>query len=195
MVAVLAANQLSLEAIHARNFDQLQAGIPLIAVSTTAGTGSEVTDVAVITNTKTAVKMMMKDLVFMPQISIVDSDFTKTVPPKVTAATGVDALCHALESYVSVKANEVTQLFSLEAMKKILNTLSQAYENSDDTEAREQMSLASTEAGIAFSNASVTLIHGMSRPVGALFHIPHGISNAMLLPVFLNSQRMLFRLS
>lgn len=131
----------------------------------------------------------------MPQISIVDSDFTKTVPPKVTAATGVDALCHALESYVSVKANEVTQLFSLEAMKKILNTLSQAYENSDDTEAREQMSLASTEAGIAFSNASVTLIHGMSRPVGALFHIPHGISNAMLLPVFLNSQRMLFRLS
>ena len=105
----------------------------------------------------------------MPQISIVDSDFTKTVPPKVTAATGVDALCHALESYVSVKANEVTQLFSLEAMKKILNTLSQAYENSDDTEAREQMSLASTEAGIAFSNASVTLIHGMSRPVGALF--------------------------
>ena len=185
VVAVLAANQLSLEAIHARNFDQLQAGIPLIAVPTTAGTGSEVTDVAVITNTKTAVKMMMKDLVFMPQISIVDSDFTKTVPPKVTAATGVDALCHALESYVSVKANEVTRLFSLEAMKKILNTLSQAYENGDDTEAREQMSLASTEAGIAFSNASVTLIHGMSRPVGALFHIPHGISNAMLLPVFL----------
>lgn len=185
VVAVLAANQLSLDAIHARNFSQLQTGIPLIAIPTTAGTGSEVTDVAVITNTKTAVKMMMKDLVFMPQISIVDSDFTKTVPPKVTAATGIDALCHALESYVSVKANEVTRLFSLDAMKKILNTLTAAYKNGEDTEAREQMSLASTEAGIAFSNTSVTLIHGMSRPLGALFHIPHGISNSMLLPVFL----------
>src|SRR5699024_8361403 len=100
---------------------------------TTAGTGSEVTNVAVITNTKTAVKMMMKDLIFMPQLSIVDADFTLTVPDKVTAATGIDALCHALESYVSVKANEVTRLFSLEAMKKIMNVLSVVYENGQDS--------------------------------------------------------------
>ncbi|MDT2674583.1 iron-containing alcohol dehydrogenase [Enterococcus dongliensis] len=185
VVAVLAANQLSLEALYEKRYDLLQPSIPLIALPTTAGTGSEVTNVAVITNTKTAVKMMMKDLIFMPQLSIVDADFTLTVPAKVTAATGIDALCHALESYVSVKANEVTRLFSLEAMKKIMNVLSVVYENGQDSLAREQMSLASTEAGLAFSNASVTLIHGMSRPLGALFHIPHGISNAMLLPVFL----------
>lgn len=185
VVAVLAVNQVRLEDLSEKDFSLFKPGIPLIAIPTTAGTGSEVTDVAVITNTKTTVKMMMKDPLFMPQISIVDADFTHTVPPKVTAATGIDALCHALESYVSIQSNEITRLFSLEASKKILNSLAIVWENPHDSNAREQMSLASTEAGIAFSNASVTLIHGMSRPLGALFHIPHGLSNGMLLPTFL----------
>lgn len=185
-VAVLATNKTTIEAIGEKRVVDFNEGVPLIALPTTAGTGSEVTDVTVITNTHTDVKMMMKDVKFLPNIAIVDSDFTLTVPAKVTSATGLDALCHALESYVSVKANEMTQMFSLQAIKKIMENLTRAYQNGSDSEAREQMSIASTEAGIAFSNASVTLIHGMSRPIGALFHVPHGISNAMLLNVFLD---------
>lgn len=185
-VAVLATNKTTIEAIGEKKVVDFNEGVPLIALPTTAGTGSEVTDVTVITNTHTDVKMMMKDVKFLPNIAIVDSDFTLTVPAKVTSATGLDALCHALESYVSVKANEMTQMFSLQAIKKIMENLTRAYQNGSDSEAREQMSIASTEAGIAFSNASVTLIHGMSRPIGALFHVPHGISNAMLLNVFLD---------
>lgn len=185
-VAVLATNKTTIEAIGEKKVVDFNEGVPLIALPTTAGTGSEVTDVTVITNTHTNVKMMMKDVKFLPNIAIVDSDFTLTVPAKVTSATGLDALCHALESYVSVKANEMTQMFSLQAIKKIMENLTRAYQNGSDSEAREQMSIASTEAGIAFSNASVTLIHGMSRPIGALFHVPHGISNAMLLNVFLD---------
>lgn len=185
-VAVLATNKTTIEAIGEKKVVDFNEGVPLIALPTTAGTGSEVTDVTVITNTHTDVKMMMKDVKFLPNIAIVDSDFTLTVPAKVTSATGLDALCHALESYVSVRANEMTQMFSLQAIKKIMENLTRAYQNGSDSEAREQMSIASTEAGIAFSNASVTLIHGMSRPIGALFHVPHGISNAMLLNVFLD---------
>lgn len=185
-VAVLATNKTTIEAIGEKKVLDFNEGVPVIALPTTAGTGSEVTDVTVITNTNTDVKMMMKDVKFLPNIAIVDSDFTLTVPAKVTSATGLDALCHALESYVSVKANEMTQMFSLQAIKKIMENLTRAYQNGSDSEAREQMSIASTEAGIAFSNASVTLIHGMSRPIGALFHVPHGISNAMLLNVFLD---------
>lgn len=185
-VAVLATNHTTIEAIGDKMVTDFNEGVPVIALPTTAGTGSEVTDVTVITNTKTDVKMMMKDVKFLPKIAIVDSYFTLTVPAKVTSATGLDALCHALESYVSVKANEMTQLFSLQAIKKIMENLPRVYKDGSDSPAREQMSIASTEAGIAFSNASVTLIHGMSRPIGALFHVPHGISNAMLLNIFLD---------
>ncbi|MBO1307088.1 iron-containing alcohol dehydrogenase [Enterococcus sp. 669A] len=185
-VAVLATNDTTIEAIGDKSVTDFNEGVPVIALPTTAGTGSEVTDVTVITNTKTDVKMMMKDVKFLPNIAIVDSDFTLTVPARVTSATGLDALCHALESYVSVKANGMTQMFSLQAIKKIMENLPKAYQDGSDSAAREQMSIASTEAGIAFSNASVTLIHGMSRPVGALFHVPHGISNAMLLNIFLD---------
>lgn len=137
VVAVLAVNQVRLEDLSEKDFSLFKPGISLIAIPTTAGTGSEVTDVAVITNTKTMVKMMMKDPLFMPQISIVDADFTHTVPPKVTAATGIDALCHALESYVSIQSNEITRLFSLEASKKILNSLAIVWENPHDSNARE----------------------------------------------------------
>lgn len=185
-VAVLVTNDTTIEAIGEKRVTDFNEGVGLIALPTTAGTGSEVTDVTVITNTKTDVKMMMKDVKFLPKIAIVDSDFTMTVPKNVTSATGLDALCHALESYVSIKANEMTRMFSLQAIKKIMENLTTAYKDGSNSAAREEMSIASTEAGIAFSNASVTLIHGMSRPIGALFHVPHGLSNAMLLNVFLD---------
>lgn len=159
--------------------------IPLITIPTTAGTGSEVTNVTVITNTKKDVKMMIKQHAFLPKVAIVDPNLTMTAPNSVTAATGMDALCHAIESYISKIAHPMTRIFSLEAIKLILNNIQTTFDNGDDIEARTNMSLAAMEAGIAFSNASVTLIHGMSRPIGAVFHIPHGVSNSMLLPAVL----------
>ncbi|WP_184664947.1 iron-containing alcohol dehydrogenase [Texcoconibacillus texcoconensis] len=158
---------------------------PHIAIPTTAGTGSEATDVTVITNTKTDVKMMIKQPAFMPTVAIVDPMLTMSVPKSVTAATGVDALSHAIEAYISKKAHPMTDAFAIAAMENILPNIKTAYDNGNNHEAREKMAIGSLQAGIAFSNASVCLVHGMSRPIGAMFHVPHGISNAMLLPAVL----------
>jgi alcohol dehydrogenase class IV len=155
---------------------------PLVALPTTAGTGSEVTSVTVITNTSMNVKMMMKHPAFIPTVAIVDPLLTITAPPHVTAATGIDALCHAVEAYISRKAQPLTDILALESIRLIGQNLHTAYENGEHIGAREKMARASMLAGMAFSNASVCLVHGMSRPIGALFHVPHGISNAMLLP-------------
>jgi alcohol dehydrogenase class IV len=162
-----------------------KAPIPLVAIPTTSGTGSEVTSVTVISNTKDDVKMMIKHPAFIPAVSFVDPVLTYSVPPKVTAATGVDALCHAVEAYISRLSQPMTDNYALSAIELIMNNLRSAYINGNDREAREKMSLASMQAGLAFTNASVALVHGMSRPIGALFHVPHGISNAMLLPAVL----------
>lgn len=159
--------------------------IPLIAIPTTAGTGSEVTDVTVITNSKQDIKMMIKDPAFLPAVAIVDPLLTLSSPKNVTAATGIDALCHAIEAYISRRAQPMTDTFALAAIEGIMNSLQDVYEDGSDIEAREKMSLAAMQAGAAFSNASVCLVHGMSRPIGALFHVPHGVSNAMLLPAVL----------
>ena len=153
---------------------------PMVAVPTTAGTGSEVTNVSIITNKKTNVKMLLKHPALLPEIAVVDPEFTRTLPPDITASTGVDALTHAVESFTSVKASEMTDTFALSAVKRIFAYIEEAYNNGDNTEARTQMAIASLEAGIAFSNASVTIVHGMSRPIGAMFGVPHGLSNAML---------------
>lgn len=165
------------------------APIPLIAIPTTAGTGTEVTNVAVITDTRNNNKMMLKQFAFLPKIAVVDPSLTVSSPKNVTAATGLDALCHGMESYLSAKAQPITRTFSLSAIKKIIENIQITYENGNNLEARSKLSLASLEAGLAFSNASVTLIHGMSRPIGAIFHVPHGVSNAMLLPTVLDFTR------
>lgn len=162
------------------------APIPHIAIPTTAGTGSEATDATVITNTKSDVKMMIKQPAFMPTIAIVDPILTITSPPAITAATGIDALSHAIESYLSRLAHPYSNVLALSAMELIVNNIVRVYEHGDDVDAREAMSLGSMQAGLSFSNASVALVHGMSRPIGALFHVPHGISNAMLLPAVLD---------
>lgn len=184
-VAVVLTNQVEINSFYSVGYKNIKTPLPMIAIPTTAGTGSEATDVTVITDKKNNVKMMLKNRIFMPEIAIVDPDFTLSVPANITAATGLDALCHALESYVSIKANSMTKMYSLSALKRILKNILIVYKDGQNKEARNEMMLGSTEAGIAFSNASVTLIHGMSRPIGALFHVPHGLSNAMLLPVFL----------
>ena len=218
----------------------------MAAIPTTSGTGSEATQFTIITNTEADIKMLLKGRNLMPDMAVDDPRFTRTTPPAITAATGLDALCHAAEAYTSRKAQPMTDTLAVSAVKRIFKYLPVCYAaaarqdhreagtaaesdyreagtaaesdyretgtpaESDHREAgtaagkqdhqkqaaaeangceaaisaeeaRMQMSLAALEAGIAFNNASVTVIHGMSRPIGALFHVPHGISNAMLL--------------
>lgn len=154
---------------------------PMVAVPTTSGTGSEATQFTIITNTEKDIKMLLKGAVLMPDLAIDDPAFTLTAPQSVTAATGLDALCHAAEAYTSRKAQPLTDEFALSAIKKIFKYLPICYNEGQNVKARAQMSIAALEAGVAFNNASVTIIHGMSRPLGAMFHVPHGIGNAMLL--------------
>lgn len=160
----------------------VDSGLPVIAIPTTAGTGAEVTRVAVITDTETQEKMLCMGLGLMPVAALVDFELTLSMPYRLTADTGIDSLCHALEAYVSRKSNSFTDSVALTAMHTIYHTVRTACDEPDNRAAREAMMLAATQGGMAFANASVTLIHGMSRPVGALFHVPHGLSNAMLLP-------------
>lgn len=154
---------------------------PMAAIPTTAGTGSEATQFTIITDTQRDIKMLLKGEVLMPSLAIIDPRFTMTAPAKITAATGLDALTHAIESYTSRKAQPLSDTFALSAVKRIFTYLPIAFREGGHLEAREQMSIAALEAGIAFNNASVTIVHGMSRPIGALFHVAHGLSNAMLL--------------
>lgn len=157
-------------------------GLPLIAIPTTAGTGSEVTRFTIITDDQADEKMLCCGMGFMPVAALVDFDLTISLPPRTTADTGIDALTHAMEAYVSQKANLYSDCQAIAAMRLIAPNLRKAYHNGSDRKAREAMMLGSTLAGVAFSNASVALVHGMSRPIGAFFHVPHGLSNAMLLP-------------
>lgn len=154
---------------------------PMIAIPTTAGTGSEATQFTIITDSKKDIKMLLKGKCLMPTTAIIDPQFTMTAPPKVTVATGLDALCHAVEAYTSRKAQVMTDTFAKSAVKRIFKYLPICFKEGSNEEARVQMSVAALEAGVAFNNASVTIIHGMSRPIGALFHVAHGISNAMLM--------------
>ncbi len=161
---------------------KIDQGLPVIAVPTTAGTGSEVTSVAIITDTQTREKMLCMGLGLMPVAALVDYQLTLTMPYRLTADTGIDSLCHALEAYVSRRANSFTDSIALTAMRSIFQNIRIACEQPDNADARAAMMLAATQGGMAFANSSVTLIHGMSRPIGAHYHVPHGLSNAMLLP-------------
>src|SRR6201996_5150675 len=156
--------------------------LPIIAIPTTAGTGSECTRFTVITDTERDEKMLIAGLGALPLAAIVDYELTYTVPPRPTADTGVDSFTHALEAYVSKRANPFSDAFALSAMELIGRHIRTAYAEPRNAAAREGMMIGATQAGLAFSNASVALVHGMSRPIGAHFHVPHGLSNAMLLP-------------
>lgn len=157
-------------------------GLPLIAVPTTAGTGSEATKVAVITDTTRDVKMMMLSAPLLPRAAVVDHELSMSMPKPLTAAVGVDTLTHGIEAYVSKKANAMTDPIALSCIRLVGRHLRTAWSNPDDHEARAGMMLAACQGGMAFSNSSVCLVHGMSRPIGAVFHVPHGLSNAVLLP-------------
>ena len=160
-----------------------KAGVPMVAVPTTAGTGSEVTRFTVITDPDTHVKMLIGDRKMVPRAAIVDPSLTVEAPPRVTASAGVDALTHAIEAYASRKANPLCDGLALSAIRRLSWSLPAAYDDGSNVLARTEAAIGALEAGLAFSNASVALVHGMSRPLGAIFGVPHGIANAMLLQV------------
>ena len=185
-MAILAQGRASGAGQHMRDFkvpaQADAASLPVIAVPTTAGTGSEATRFTVITDTERGEKMLIAGLAALPLAAVVDYELTFTVPRRITADTGVDSLTHALEAYVSRRANPYSDAQALAAMRLIGANLRTAYAQPDHAPAREAMMLGAMQAGIAFTNSSVALVHGMSRPIGAHFHVPHGLSNAMLLP-------------
>jgi alcohol dehydrogenase class IV len=160
----------------------LTPGPPIVAIPTTAGTGSEVTRFTVITDTETDEKMLIAGLACCPLAALVDYELTLSMPLRLTADTGLDSLTHAIEAYVSRRASPYTDGLAKNAMALIARHIRTACAEPGNRTAREAMMLGATTAGMAFSNSSVALVHGMSRPIGAFFHVPHGLSNAMLLP-------------
>ncbi|QTL02655.1 iron-containing alcohol dehydrogenase [Aquabacter sp. L1I39] len=157
--------------------------LPLVAIPTTAGTGSEVTRACVITDTERHEKMLILGTSALPAAAIVDYELTLTCPFRVTVDTGLDALTHALEALINRNRNPHADALALSALQLIGAHLERAATTPDDRNAREAMMLGATHAGLAVSNTSTALIHGLSRPIGAFFHVPHGLSNAMLLPL------------
>jgi len=158
-------------------------GLPIVAVPTTAGTGSEATRFTIITDEASDEKMLCAGLAYLPQIAVVDYELTLTKPARLTADTGIDSLVHAIEAYVSRNANPFADAMALSAMRLIWPNLPLACADPGNRPAREALMLGALQGGIAFSNSSVALVHGMSRPIGAHFHVAHGLSNAMLMPL------------
>jgi alcohol dehydrogenase class IV len=180
-VAILAARGGTMRERKAPHQENMP-GLPVVAIPTTAGTGSEATRFTIITDEANDEKMLCAGLAYLPVLAIVDYELTLTKPLRLTADTGIDALTHAIEAYISKLANPFSDGMAIAAMRAIWPNLRRVCEAPGDRAAREAMMVGSLQAGIAFSNASVALVHGMSRPIGAHFHVPHGLSNAMLLP-------------
>ncbi|MBI5559048.1 MAG: iron-containing alcohol dehydrogenase [Deltaproteobacteria bacterium] len=157
-------------------------GVPKIMVPTTAGTGAEVTFTAVFINEKTKSKGGMNGDPLYPDIAVLDPALTLTLPPKVTAAPGIDALTHALEAFVSTQSHTISDMYALEAIELISGNLAMAYANGNNIEARSAMLMGSLLGGKALATAGVGLVHAMAYPLGGMFNIPHGLANAVLLP-------------
>jgi alcohol dehydrogenase class IV len=180
-IAALANEAEPVEVFHAGK-EITKPGLPSICAPTTAGTGSEVTPNSVLTNARTSYKASIRGGDLMPRIAIVDPELTHTLPPRETAYSGLDALVQAIESFTSRGANPVTDLLAREAIQRIAKALPRAYEDSANAEARADVALGSLLAGIALANARLGLVHGLAHPVGATWHIPHGLACALLLP-------------
>lgn len=154
----------------------------LVAIPTTSGTGSEVTDITVVTDKVNEIKIPISDELLIPDMAILDARFTRTLPPHVTAATGMDVLTHAIEAYTSRQANAFTSIYAKYAIRYVFDYLFRAYQNGDDMEARENMLLGSCMAGMAFNNSGLGITHSIAHSLGGIFHVPHGLANAVLLP-------------
>jgi lactaldehyde reductase len=162
---------------------ELKAGVKLVAIATTSGTAAEVTSNAVITDTKRHVKMVIISHATIPEIAVNDPFVLKSMPPKVTASTGMDALTHAIEAYVSKGAHTLTDHSALEAIRTITRWLPAAYDNGQDLQAREMMAHGQFLAGMAFNSAGLGCVHSLAHQPGATHNLPHGVCNAILLPV------------
>ena len=182
-IGLLAANGGRIEDYEAKMPEK--AIPPLVAIPTTAGTGSEVTKWTIITDPKRKKKMAIGHEYLMPALAVLDASLTSSMPPTVTAATGMDALTHAMEAYLSDKATLLSDIWSLKAIGLLAGNLLIAAAEPQNSKAREAMLLGQFYAGLAFNNASVALVHAMSRPLGAYYGVPHGEANAMLLPTVL----------
>ena len=156
--------------------------LPLIAIPTTAGTSSEITNVVALTDTEAVCKYVIIDNKIVADKVIADPEFTKTMPPSVTAATGMDAITHAVESYISNMATPLTKYHSIRGLQIFYENLPKVVENGSDINAREQMMLGCIVAGFGFSNANLGLVHGIAHTLSAHFHLPHGVANATVLP-------------
>lgn len=156
--------------------------LPLVLLPTTAGTGSEVTAVSIFTDKESGVKSGVVSDYIRARVAVVDPDLTMGLPAKPTAYSGMDALCHAVEAYTSVNANPVSDMYALEAIGLVAENLRAAVFQGSNKEARTSMAAASLYAGIAFANAGVTAVHALAYPLGARYHVPHGLANAILLP-------------
>jgi alcohol dehydrogenase class IV len=159
-----------------------QAPAPCIAIPTTAGTGAEVTRNSVLTSTEHRVKVSLRSPTMLPDLAVIDPELTYSMPPSVTASTGLDALTQNLEPFVSKQSNPLTDALCREGLRRIACSLSRAFENPRDTAAREDMSIASLFGGLALANSKLGAVHGFAGPMGAMFPIPHGVICACLLP-------------
>ncbi|UCF74046.1 MAG: iron-containing alcohol dehydrogenase [Deltaproteobacteria bacterium] len=157
-------------------------GLPTIIVPTTAGTGSEVTPIAILSDESEKLKKGIVSPYLFPALALLDPELTLGLPPQITAATGMDALIHALEAYTSVNATQITDLLAFRAIEMLYENIRTAYANGNDLGARSKMLEGSLLAGMAFANAGVTAVHAFAYPIGAEFHIPHGIANTLMLP-------------
>jgi alcohol dehydrogenase len=156
--------------------------LPLIAIPTTTGTSSEITNVVALTDTQAVCKYVIIDNKIVPSKVIADPEYTRTMPPSVTAATGMDAITHAVESYISTMATPLTEYNSLKALQTFQENLPKAVANGEDMDAKEQMMIGCLIAGFAFSNANLGLVHGIAHTLSAHFHLAHGMANAAVLP-------------
>jgi alcohol dehydrogenase class IV len=181
-ISILATNRERLPDLEGMNRIR-NPGIPHVAVPTTAGTGSEVSPTTIIADPDRNVKMLLMSPHLGTRVAIVDPLLTIQMPQHVTASSGLDALTHAIEGYVSTKAHSVTDALTLHAIQLISQNLPQAWSDGNNIAARTNMMIGALESGIGFCNSSVALVHGMARPLGAYFHVPHGLANAVLLPV------------
>jgi alcohol dehydrogenase class IV len=157
-------------------------GIPVIAIPTTAGTGSEVTKVAIFANEKLNVKQGVSSPFLVPAVALVDPLLTVSCPPRVSAASGLDALIHNIEAFTSVNAMPLTDIYALDGIRRITRSIRTAVFQGTNVEARYEMALGALYGGISFGNAGVTAVHALSYPIGGTFHVPHGDANTLMLP-------------
>ncbi|OQC28240.1 MAG: 1,3-propanediol dehydrogenase [Deltaproteobacteria bacterium ADurb.Bin072] len=157
-------------------------GLPTILIPTTAGTGSEVTPIAILSDEGEKLKKGIVSPYLYPAMGVLDPELTTGLPPHVTAATGMDALIHAIEAYTSINASTITDMYCIKAIELISKNLRTAFAKGDNIEARTAMMEAALLAGIGFANAGVTAVHAFAYPIGAEFHIPHGVANTLMLP-------------